>query len=338
MSQEIVDVLKKWHLENNLFTGAEIFAGSNEDYLSVACQNSEGKYFDIASCTKVLTEASILMLVFLKQMSLSGKVSKYLPKTNGTELGGITIYDLINFNLEFVLPNPEYQWGDMFTCPIKKGKFRYSDIPYNILGEILKNYVDAGSLESSLKLVLGANGFPEIEYFYFSPDIYHKRKNLKCAPTFGDGKYCGIVHNKKNRDWDFKSTGSAGIFARASDMYVLGRFLVDSSFGRFFWENRVKTDEQLSLPLGRAGSFCFRNGKFTGNKEFDRKHFVAMGFTGPTLFVEPESKFVAAIMTNSSISLSRPYLGPDERDEYKSKNYNFRLEVISAILDYFKMC
>lgn len=73
----------------------EVIENQNGDIVDLRKEMKEDAIFDLASCTKLFTSVAILQLAGNSELSISDKITKYLPQFN--YLGNHTIFDLLTY-------------------------------------------------------------------------------------------------------------------------------------------------------------------------------------------------------------------------------------------------
>jgi uncharacterized protein YbbC (DUF1343 family) len=256
--------------------------------------------YDLASLTKpIATATSIGVLIEQGKVSLSDPVSKHLPSfaTHGKDK--ITIEQLLlhTSGLPAGTAVADYSEGkekawekiDALKLANEPGsKFLYSDVGFLLLGRLVEKLSGQGLDVFAAKHIFQPAGLKE--FTFMAP------KNA--ALTQGEA---GKVHDPRSRALG-GVTGHAGLFASADAVATFGQMLLD---GGVLKGKRILKEETVTLlttprpvPGGlrsygwdvKTGFSAPRGDRFGG--------FGHTGFTGTSIWVDPQSRTIVVLLTN----------------------------------------
>ena len=320
-------------LNRKVFPGITILAGSHKGEVfrkcygnsSVEPQIEELKYnyiYDIASLTKpLITSLLILILIENGEIREDSPVKKFL----GGFPDDIKIIHLITHTSGIRAWYPLYLNDENHVNVIeglktvaKPGKkVIYSCLGYILLAEIVKkitgrNFADVAEKEIIKSLRL-ENTFFKIPVERLSKCVPTERGNMYEA-TAAAGEYPVLSGKYKWRENILRgevndgnsyflggSSGNAGLFSTADDIFKMSRefypeftTLLKPDTARKFWRNIT--------PFKRSHrSFGFKlNSSFitSGGRSLSRKAIGHSGFTGTSIWMEPDSANVFILLTN----------------------------------------
>lgn len=269
--------------------------------------------FDLASLTKVIATApSIMLLAERGKLNIDDPVKKYIPEFNGEGCEEITIRHLLTHFSGLragISPKPEwqgYELGIAKACqekPINKPgtTFRYSDINFILLGEIVRRV-------SGLPL----NEFAKNEIFlplkmtntFFNPAV---EKIPLIAPTqiIGKEPLRGVVHDPVARNMKGVA-GHAGLFSTSSDLARFARMLLNKGEldgVRIFKPETIQSMTSVQSPTNsnvkRGFGWDIDSGysRLRG-KLFPIGSFGHTGFTGTAIWIDPFSNTFWIFLSN----------------------------------------
>ncbi len=266
--------------------------------------------FDLASLTKpVATATSVLVLLDRGKLKLSDPLSKHLPEFDNHGKGGITIEQLLRHRTGLIADNPiedfkdgpDEAWKHIATLGLLADpgtKFLYSDVNYMILGKIVERLsgqsLDAFARENVLQ-PLGV----EATYLPKKPEL--------TAPTekFEGKMLRGEVHDPRARALGGVA-GHAGLFGTADDLAVYAQMLLDG--GKTLDGKPVLSSATVSSmidggetpPRQRRGLGWDLDTPFSTPRgaHFGAQSFGHTGFTGTSIWIDPETETVVILLTS----------------------------------------
>ncbi len=285
--------------------------------------------FDVASLTKVMaTTPAILRLVEEGKISLDDPVSKYLPEflTGGVrpevEDPEVTAEDRKLITIRHLITHQSGLPAGIFLSEAdfwgraegvlraatvglieRPGiRFRYSDVNFILLGEMVSRVTGEGLDEYVRKNVYVPLGMTETG---FCPD---KSSRARIAPTTvieGYGLLRGEVHDPTARRMEGVA-GHAGLFSSAHDVATFVRFFLNhGNVGENDILNtesiRLATTNQLPVSMGVerglgwdiGSSFASQRGE-----KFPKNGYGHTGWTGTSIWVDPASESFVILLAN----------------------------------------
>ena len=289
---------------------------------------TEDTVFDAASLTKVVaTTPCVMLLIQEGKVSATAPVKTYLPEFTGDGRDAITVQHLLTHTSGLqpdVSTKPEwtgYDEGIRRACacapdPPPGLLFRYSDVNFILLGEIVKR-VSGQPLNAFAKqrvfdpLKMSDTGF-----------LPEAAKAERIAPTEKDSKgqmLRGVVHDPTARMMDGVA-GHAGLFTTASDLARYARMMLSGELdGVHLFSSEIL--RQMTSPQSPPTVFERRSMRWDIDSKFSKPRgnafpfgsFGHTGFTGTAIWVDPPSKSFYVLLT----SRLHPDGKGDVRDLYK---------------------
>ena len=302
---------------------------------------TEDTIFDAASLTKVVAcTPAVMLLVERGQINLDERVQAYIPEFQGGGKEAITVRQLM-LHISGLRGDIETKsdWHGQ-AAAIQKAcaekllsapgaAFRYSDINFFLLGEIVRR-VSKQPLEEFVAreiyqpLKMADTGYLPLE-----------SKLPRIAPTeVVDGKpYRGVVHDPTARHMGGVA-GHAGLFVMASDLARYARMLLN--FGeldgvRIFKPETVQlmttvqTPESLSVRRGLGWDIDSGYSGLRG-KIFPLGSYGHTGWTGTSLWLDPFSQTFVIFLSNRN--------HPDESGNVGSLRARLGTLAAEAVADY----
>lgn len=300
------------------FPGAALAAGRGAHLeLLRGIGNAEwGKYevdaertiYDIASLTKVVaTTTAVMKLVEQGRMDIDAPVSRYLPEFSGGKKDQVTIRHLLTHTSG--LPagagapgTPSQALRALIRTPLGAApgeRMVYSDVGFVVLWEAAERA--AGQpLERMLQdSVFGPLGMVSTR---FNPG---GEACDRCSPSYrrDDGTPVrGKVHDPTARKLGGVA-GNAGLFSTAADLARFAAMLANGGELEGVRIFREETIRQFTAKQPNAGNRAlgWETPKASGGSsggQVSRRAFGHTGFTGTSLWVDPESKTWTVLLTN----------------------------------------
>ncbi len=267
---------------------------------------TEDTVFDAASLTKVVaTLPSVLILMEQGKIELEAEVRRYIPEFRG----GITVRHLLTHTsgLRPGIPK-EPEWTG-YDAGIRRAVelepdgppdrfFRYSDINFILLGEIVRRVSGTALNEFVAKNVFEPL---KMDSTRFLPPADWKPR---IAPTEKDQDGVmlrGVVHDPTSRKMG-GVTGHAGLFTTASDLAKYARMILNDGAGVL----KAETVKLMTTPQTVATVFERRGLGWDIDSTFSRPRgklfpigsFGHTGFTGTSLWMEPQTKTFVIFMSS----------------------------------------
>jgi len=282
---------------------------------------TEDTVFDAASLTKVVaTLPSVLILMEQGKIELEAEVRRYLPEFRS----GITVRHLLTHTsgLRPGIPK-EPEWAG-YEAGIRRAVelepdgppdrfFRYSDINFILLGEIVRRVSGVALNEFATKNVFEPLKMDATRFL--PPEDWKAR----IAPTEKDENGVmlrGVVHDPTSRKMG-GVTGHAGLFTTAGDLAKYARMVLAGGAGVLKPETAklMTTPQTMATVFERRGLGWDIDSPFSRprGKVFPLGSFGHTGFTGTSLWIEPQTKTFVIFMS----SRLHPQSGGSVRDLYE---------------------
>ncbi|HWE53426.1 MAG TPA: exo-beta-N-acetylmuramidase NamZ domain-containing protein [Bryobacteraceae bacterium] len=266
--------------------------------------------FDIASLTKIVATTSALMkLVEEGKVRIADPVTAYLPEFQGGD-SPITIRDLMthfsglrpDLDLEPVWSG--YETGihkALVDRPVDppETKFVYSDINYELLGEIVHRVSGLPENEYVKRILFDPLGMKDSGY------LPAASLRARIAPTEmqKDGRILrGVVHDPTAR-YMGGVAGHAGVFSTADDMGKFCQMILDGGRG-LFSPATIGAFTQPATPPGQPilrGLGWDIQSPYSGVRGdiFPLGSFGHTGFTGTSIWIDPASRTYVVLLSNA---------------------------------------
>jgi uncharacterized protein YbbC (DUF1343 family)/CubicO group peptidase (beta-lactamase class C family) len=272
--------------------------------------------FDAASLTKVVaTTPSIWLLIERGKIELDAPVSRYIPEFRGGWRDEITIRHLLT-HTSGLRPDLDLStaWSGYDTAiqmaiaeePRQRPgyTFRYSDINFELLGEIVKR-VSGDSLDLfAYHEIFQPLGMIDTSFRSTSGEEPGRRRtNIRIAPTeqTAEGMLRGVVHDPTARRMGGVA-GHAGLFTTVHDLTLYCRMLLRGGDPIF----KPETVNMLTSVATPANVAVRRAGGFDIDSSFSRPRgdifplgsYGHTGFTGGMMWIDPFSKTFYVFLSN----------------------------------------
>jgi len=280
----------------------------------VACDT----IYDIASLTKLFTTTAFLIAAHAAQVDVQTPVYNFFPAFKTTAKSAITLRHLMQHSsgIEIAIQNlvdvPVEQWSERIaSAPLRAAPgtgVLYSCSNYFLLGrvvEILSGQRLDVFIEEQLLRPLGTKrtGYRPLQKF----------KQRQIAPTEVEGvdedlmpqPWHGVVHDEAARAVEAAggACGNAGLFSTAAD---LSRFAQLWLNGGAFNGRQIIAEADVRRALtdifddgsARRGLGWQLDAEFYMSNAAPRHSAGHAGFTGPTLWLNPQTRHVAIVLNN----------------------------------------
>jgi CubicO group peptidase (beta-lactamase class C family) len=279
-----------------------------------------GTIFDMASLTKpIATGTSIMHLVESGKLKPGDPVSKHWPAFGASGKDAVTIEHLLLHTSGLIADNPLADYADGRAKAIERiadlplldapgMRFRYSDVNFIVLGELVERVAGMPLDEYARKHVFEPLRMTDTA---FNPGNELKRR---VAPTgLRDGKQIlGTVHDPRS----FRLggvAGHAGLFSTADDVARYCRMLLR---GGELDGVRVLSEKSIKLfTLPHSVSLSAKGKEQSGARSYawdidtsysaprgelfkKGESFGHTGFTGTSVWIDPASKTAVVVLTN----------------------------------------
>ncbi len=269
--------------------------------------------FDAASLTKILATAPAVMILCERgKIQLDEPVRTYIPEFQGDDKEKITVRQLLTHTSglpEDVSTNPKWEGAETairMACAMKLKSppgeaFRYSDINFFMLGEIVRRVSGAPLNEFCAREIFGP--LKMVDTGFLPP----ASKRVRIAPTqMTDGVMLrGVVHDPTAR-YMGGVAGHAGVFTTAADMARYARMMLnlgELDGARILKPETVKLMTSVQTPQdmrSRRGLGWDIDSGFSRprGRHFPRGSYGHTGFTGTAFWIDPFSKTFFVFLSN----------------------------------------
>jgi CubicO group peptidase (beta-lactamase class C family) len=277
---------------------------------------TERTILDLASLTKVMVTAPLVVeRASRREISLLDPLERHLPETHGSRIGPIPLHMLLTHTAGFVADNPLEDYAgskeDLIHAiarePLESEPgtaFRYSDVGYVLLQLVLERLG-----RRRLDRLAEAEIFRPLRFrdtrFGTKPE---DRRRTAPTETVGGRWLRGRVHDPRARSKALHGiAGHAGVFGTASDVgrfcsLILNRGVRDGR--RILSEETIRgmTTDQCAGNLGVRRGFGFDiDSPYSSprGRVFSAQSYGHTGWTGVSLWIDPESDGYLALLTNA---------------------------------------
>ncbi len=279
-------------------------------YEAGAAAAREDTVFDLASLTKVLATASLVMRhVERGQLGLDDPVADHLPSWSGADRSSVTIRDLLAHCSGLPAHEPFFQTlrgradveRAIATTPLEytpRSRSIYSDLGFMLLGFMLE---DVSPLPVQFDALREQMQNPE-ELQFHPPDTWKKRT----APTrFSEWRGRQLVGEvDDDTTWALGGAGGqAGLFGTAAAVGACARHVMQVLSGRtgaFRPETmRLFVSRRTDVPSSsRALGWDTMLPTSSCGTRMSAAAFGHTGFTGTSLWIDPERDVYVVLLTN----------------------------------------
>jgi len=342
-------------ISDGIFPGAQIFISKGNEILlnkgigsftydKKSKKVSNESIYDVASLTKVLATTPVIMkLVQQKKLSLEYPLYHFYPQLeDDLNKKSLTIRHLLTHTAGFKSHEKYYE---------KEGFDSQSKIIDDILSKELIYKPDERMIYSDLGIILlldiieivtGSKiDFLSEKYFYrplnmkktfFNPDLSIKEN---VVPTENDNYFRnrliqGEVHDENTFILGGVST-HAGLFSNAYDIGIFSKMMLNEGIhlGKRYLKKDIirKFTKRVNIPNNSDRTIGWDTPSQDGNSSagdyFSRKSFGHLGFTGTSLWIDPEKEIIVVLLTNR--------IHPKRGN--KKEMYAFRREFHNSVME-----
>jgi uncharacterized protein YbbC (DUF1343 family)/CubicO group peptidase (beta-lactamase class C family) len=275
--------------------------------------------FDLASLTKpIATATSVLILVEQGKLRFSDRVAQYLPAFGQNGKSRITVEQLLLHTSGLIADNPVTDYLEGRTKSLEHiyelrleaepgARFRYSDMGYIVLGEVVAQVAGVPLDEFSQKHIFSPLGMSDTG---FRPA--GKQRERAAPANLRDGRWiAGEVHDPRAFHLGGVA-GHAGLFSTADDLAVYAAMVLgngETKGQRILSPLAVRMmTTPRPVPGGLRSYGWDVDTSFSSNRGelFPRgASFGHTGFTGTSIWMDPGSETAVIFLSNR--------LHPDEK-------------------------
>ena len=280
--------------------------------------------FDLASLTKIVaTATSIMILVERGKVSLADPVSRYIPEFGQNGKDRITVEQVMTHRAGLPPDNEIADYVGVSLKPLDEiyklrpayepgTRFVYSDVGFIVAAEIVRRVsgkrIDAFALENIYTpLGMTQTAFrPQSVSPENSPEGGRPSLPPRIAPTeMREGRWMrGEVHDPRSYEMGGVA-GHAGLFSTADDLAVFCqmilnrgeyngvRILAPYTVARMVSAGSLPTSQMRGIGWDVNTSFSSNRGDL-----FPVGTFGHTGFTGTSIWLDPESETFVVLLTN----------------------------------------
>jgi beta-N-acetylhexosaminidase len=320
-----VDSIVNSAVKDNAFPGAQLIVVKDGeilhkknygklDYSPNSFEVNDDVLYDLASLTKVVgTTTAIMKLLDESKINLEDRITAYLPEFGSNGKENITIKNLLLHNSG--LP----AWEKFYlTCKTagevldsiynsrliyKTGDSTvYSDFGFIVLGKVIETITGM-----TLDKYLSAEFFEPLgmKNTFFKPSLNYVDR---IAPTENDTVWRkrvvrGTVHDE-TADLLGGVSGHAGLFSNTSDLAIFVQMILNGgSYGgvEYLKPETIKLFTEKNNNKQQRGlgwDFKSLEGYSSAGSLFGTKSFGHTGFTGTSIWVDPERNLFVIFLTN----------------------------------------
>ena len=269
----------------------------------------ERTIYDLASLTKVVGTTTAVMILFDEgKLHLDDRVVQYIPEFGGGAKDNVTIRMLLEHrsglpagrDLWRMASTPEEARAAAISTPLfaPPGQYvEYSDLGADMLGFVVEA-ISGEKLDQFLQTrVFGPLGMSDTR---FRPDgsLRGRIAPTELNPPRGY-PLRGEVHDE-NAYALGGVAGHAGLFSTASDLAVFAQMLLN---GGSYNGTRIVADSTVKLFTRRAAAtralgWDTCGGKGSCGTYFSPTAYGHTGFTGTSLWIDPEREMFVVLLTN----------------------------------------
>jgi serine-type D-Ala-D-Ala carboxypeptidase len=273
--------------------------------------------FDLASVSKVVATTSMAMILYERGLlDLEAPVVALAPEFNGNDRSRVdprrkevTIHMLLAHSSGL----PAYE--KLFERASKKADLlslafatdltadpgscaEYSDIGFIILGPVLERIADESLDRFCQREVFGTLGM--IHTTFSPPSAWRS----SIPPTSrGDNSRDHIIQGEVQDENAYAMggvAGHAGVFSSATDLAIFADAMLNEGRSRIRPETLKLFTQRESSPLGtsRALGWDTPSSASQSGKHFSLNSFGHLGYTGTSLWIDPERQLSIVLLTN----------------------------------------
>lgn len=319
-----VDRILDTYLQRQAFPGGVVAIGNQDRVLHLeafghltyddgAPAVTVDTLYDLASLTKVIATTTMAMLLYDEgKLDLDRPVREYLPEFRGEGKARLTVRDLLTHSAGVEVGGPLYRElqgkpayldriaaMDLDYEPHSQSK--YSDFGMILLGEILERAAGRPFEDFVNERVLAPLGMTDTR-FRPGPELLPR-----IAPTEQDSWRGRLVRGEVHDENAFAMGGvapHAGLFGTAADLARFARMLLNGGVHEgkrlisqatvdLFTRNAGVPDSSRALGWDTQGALGSSGGTL-----FSLRSYGHTGFTGTSLWIDPERELFLILLTN----------------------------------------
>ncbi len=283
--------------------------------------------FDVASLTKPLMTATLMLLLIAEgRITLDEPISRSLPSWNPGATAGATVRHLLTHTSGLPAWRPFFRQLAPALVATPEGKARlieaverepledrpgaisrYSDLGFILLGSLIERTMnqplDRAADERIIRpLKLQSTGYVPFGDHASQTRIQGRRIAATESCSWRGRLLRGEVHDENAYAMGGVS-GHAGLFADAQDVYrLVGAWRAgrtgEGPFGPAPLVEEFLTRQRRVGDGGWALGWTVRTEPSTSGRYFSARSFGHLGFTGTSIWVDPEADLTVILLTN----------------------------------------
>lgn len=308
-------------IEAGHFPGGAALVGTRDGILDAAVEGQaarlpseapveERTLFDLASLTKPLATGALFAL---SGLDLQESPGKFFPAWKATRYAGVTVETLLTHTSGLPAWFPLYARGEGaaayrrtlasldLEAPAGSAVI-YSDLNFLLLGDILELHY-AAPLDRAFAELVASPADSSARFLPLDPggtaateegDLTERKMAADLGLAYAHFR-SGVVRGEVHDGNAFRRggvAGNAGLFATAEDVWRLSRAWLDSS------RSALTQDRTPDQPEARGLAWQGRRGAGSASENMSDRAFGHTGFTGTSVWTEPEKGRIAVLLTN----------------------------------------
>ena len=345
-------------IDSELFPGAQILIVKDSKILAEKSfgyhtfdSNSKpidsNTIYDIASLTKVVATTPVIMkLIKKKYLHLNHEISQFYPEFKGGWKDKVTIKHLLTHSsglkpyVQYFKDENVKNRDDIVKNIISKQEllfepgteFKYSDLGMILLMDISEKLT--GRSFSSLVQSWIFNPIGMTNSYFNPPDkIVHRIPPTEIDKSYRNKIVQGIVHDE-NAFLMGGVSGHAGVFSNSYDIAKYAQSIINFGIyngSRVFSRHSIKkVTKKQNMPYGSDYALGWDTPSLRGDSSagdlFSEDSYGHLGFTGTSLWVDPNKKIIIILLTN------RTYPTREKLGMYKLRR-DLHNEIMNTILN-----
>ncbi len=314
---------------NQAFPGCSVAVGTSEDIL---WQTGLGHFtyskrnpvtvntiYDLASLTKVTGTTALLMkLSGDGKLHASDLLSKHIPEfltkakdaQDRARRAQVTLEHVMTHSAGLVSWKPFYKTCDSYdkllqavlAAPLETDpgkRYKYSDLGFILLGEVASRAGGAPAPQLERQLLVHQLGMSDT---LRNPQ---SALRMRIPPTERKPDATGFIHGEvhdENARFGGGGTGHAGLFSTVGDLskYAIELLRARAGQSRVFKQDVVRefTRRQGVEGSNRGQGWQKPSGSNSAGAILSRTSFGHTGFTGTSIWIDPERDFFVILLTN----------------------------------------
>ncbi len=287
--------------------------------------------FDLASITKVMATTAMAMLLMERgQLDLEMPLVAIVPEfisanTPDPRRKAITLHHLLTHSsglaaherFYLTCSSPEAMWQAIFCSPLQAtpgSRAEYSDIGFLLLGLALERIAGEALDAFCAREVYAPLGMAHTEFRRTAPSASFSNPTVLIAPTgyaprrentSGDEFLLQGVVNDGNARTLGGVAGHAGMFAPAEDVARFAECMLRGGSPLFCPETvaRFTARENSQHNTSRALGWDTPSSPSSSGQYFSPRSFGHLGYTGTSLWIDPERQLSVTLLTNRTMPL-----------------------------------